>query len=268
VAHCALAPDLARHDALPQLKAAESSEHYLDLEYLGGRALPETRAGFHKLCAELEIAPERVGTLPYAVVEAAQRLTLAFAEHRAHPENEHVKMRCLVYAGQLAHYAADLHMPLHTTVHWDGRAQKKEGQGAQSYRSPRTGIHARIDALPTKLPYAAQFDALPAPEAHADMFALVKRELAASHALVDRAYALEPKLPALEAMSLESRAVRRFTVDRMHAAAKLIASLQLSAWRNSKGLKLPDWHDRAIYDSGFDEATIPPQPQADSAGDG
>ena len=60
-------------------------------------------------------------TLPYSIAEWTQRLTIAFAEHRNDPENPHVRAKCLVFAGILSHYAADLHMPLHTSIHWDGR---------------------------------------------------------------------------------------------------------------------------------------------------
>ena len=256
VAHCALDPDIERHDALPQLKAATSPEHYLDWGYLGDRKLPATRAEFIALCAELDLPPERVGYLPYALTEATQRLALAFAEHRADPSNEHVRMKCLVYAGRLAHYAADLHMPLHTTVHWDGRA------GAD-FESPRTGIHVNVDALPTKIPFDELFATLPEPKAHDDVFALVRRELKRSNALVDRVYELKGEIPAWDDVQLESEAVRAFTRGRMQAAAKLIASLHLTAWRLSADLSLPDWHDRTIYDAGFDESRIPPQPHVD-----
>ena len=259
VAHCALDPDLMRHDKLAQLKAAEYPHHYFDQEHLGDAPLPKTRAELIARCHELDVAVGRVGFLPYALVEATQRLTLAFAEHRANPDNAHVRMKCLVYAGRLAHYAADLHQPLHTTVHWDGRAEPPD------YESPRTGIHVRIDALPTKLTYAELFaEPLSTPTAHDDVFALVKRELAASFALVDRAYALEADMPAHDEMSLDAAPVRRFTIERMRAAAGLIAALQLSAWRQSEDLSLPAWHERGIYDDGFDETKIPPQPQRDA----
>lgn len=254
VAHMSLDPDVLRHDDLPQLKAMESPEHYFDWEWIADAELPEHRQDLIVLCAEREIPIGRVGFLPYAVTEAAQRLTVAFAEYRRQPDSEHVRAKCLMYAGRLAHYAADLHQPLHTTVHFNGRAD-------EDFRSPHSGIHAKVDALPTKVPYAQIYDQpLAAPAPTADVFGRVVDELRASHARVDRVYALEAQLPAWDDLGELDEPIRQFTIDRMHAAAELIAALQLSAWHNSAKLDLPHWLDREVHDAGFDESRVPPQP--------
>ncbi len=87
-------------------------------------------------------------------------------------------MKCLVYAGRLAHYAADLEQPLHTTVDYDGRTQAAKDAKNKTFKSPHTGIHTKVDALPTKMPYDQLFkDPLPAPQARDDVFALVQEEL-------------------------------------------------------------------------------------------
>jgi hypothetical protein len=83
-------------------------------------------------------------TLPYAIAEWTERLSIAFAEHRKYPANPYIQNKCLVYAGFLAHYAQDLCMPLHTTIHHDGRANP-DGS------TPKTGIHPRVDSLVEKL---------------------------------------------------------------------------------------------------------------------
>ncbi len=75
---------------------------------------------------------------------------------------------------------------------------------------------------------------------------------------------MEDDFSAWDDLSLKSKAARQFTIDRMHAAAKLIAALELSAWRNSAHVDLPRWLDRDIYDKGFDESKIPPQPNQSS----
>ena len=84
------------------LRDAERPEHYLDVELLDGRQLPNTRAGLIQLCAELNVEPSRVGSVVYAIAEWTERLTLAFAEHRKWPDVEPLKLKCLLYAGLLA----------------------------------------------------------------------------------------------------------------------------------------------------------------------
>lgn len=124
----------------PQLTDREEPDHYIDLELLRGESLPEKRHAYLELCQKLNQKPAQVGYLPYAIAEHAQQLTVAFAEYRRFPEHPAIQMKVQVYAGLLAHYAADLSMPLHTTIHFNGRADPITGQ------SPKTGIHARIDA--------------------------------------------------------------------------------------------------------------------------
>ncbi|HEX7009721.1 MAG TPA: hypothetical protein VF184_07045 [Phycisphaeraceae bacterium] len=254
IAHLALDPDVVRSPRLPQLKAAEGPEHYLDLELLQGQPLPEDRYAYLKLCQQLEVDPARAGFLPYAIIERAQRLAMAFAEHRQEPDSEPIRIKCLVYAGLLAHYTADLHMPLHTTIHFNGRV------GADG-RSPRSGIHDRVDALPTKLPYAVLF-AQPMPPLRApdDLAGFVVEELLRSHALVDRVYELEPGIPDLSDMELRDPRVRDFTIERMRDAARFTAEVFWSAWRLSADLDPPRWLDRQAFDEAFDPQHVPPQP--------
>ena len=56
VAHGSIDPDVAKHRAAPQLRETEEPEHYLDLELLQGRPLPQTRNEYRALCAEMNSA--------------------------------------------------------------------------------------------------------------------------------------------------------------------------------------------------------------------
>src|SRR5262245_49838756 len=144
VAHTSFDPDVAKNRAAPMLSDEESPEHYIDSELLAGKPLPEKRYAFIALCTQAKLEPDRVGLVPYSTAEWTERLAVAFAEHRRWPDNPFIRSKCLVYAGFLAHYAGDLTQPLHTTIHFDGRA-RPDGS------SPRSGIHNKVDALIERL---------------------------------------------------------------------------------------------------------------------
>ena len=254
IAHGSLDPDVFKHPALEQLNHCEAPEHYLDIEMLKGEELPPLRHDFVKLCQELEVDPTKAGMLPYAIAEWHQRLTIAFAEYRANPDNEHIKAKCLVYAGILSHYTGDLHMPLHTSIHWDGRHE--EGVPYE-----RTGIHNKIDALPTKIPYNQIFsEPLPTALVAQDPFGFTVDELKKSNALVDRAYELEGRYPDWDDLELNDDEVRAFTLDRTRAAAAYTSDMFLTAWRNSANVNPPFWLDRSVFDETLNPDEVPPQP--------
>ena len=238
-AHCSLDPDLFTHPIAPAaLHGAEAPEHYFDVELLAGAAPPATRYEFLALCARKGLKGDKVGLLPYAVTEWTGRLTVALAEHRANPDNPHVRTKCLVYAGILSHYAEDLCQPLHLTVHWDGRA-KADGT------SPRTGIHKRVDALLGKLRFdkAAVLKGV-RPEAFDKLLPAVLAEIGRGHRLVDRVYEIEKHLPAMDKPLAGNTPAGRFAAERLTAAVRFTASLHATAWKDSRTIKLPSWYTR------------------------
>lgn len=238
MAHCACDPDLFKQRPFSQARAQEYPEHYIDLELLGATPLPATREGFIGLCARKGLAPKKVGFVPYAVAEWTQKLALVFAEHRKWPDNASIRHKCGVYAGVLAHYAADLCQPLHTTIHYNGRAGK-DGS------SPRTGIHQKVDALLGKVKESAVVvpDSVQ-PVADKDLMKGVLAELAASHALVDSVYAIEDVLPTEQQSFEKHPRAARFAKERLRASVEFLAGLYLWAWRISEEITLPEWHER------------------------
>jgi hypothetical protein len=236
VVHCSVDPDLLRNPAVPHLAERERAEHYLDVERLGPVALPKGRAELQAILAEKRLDPESVGFVPYAVVEWTERLALAFAEHRRWPDNRHIQLKSLVIAGILAHYAADMTQPLHTTVHYDGLVRGDEA-------SPRTGIHWHTDALLQRYGVLLEETDIPEPiSLYPNTVTGVHRAFWESHALVGTVYELEgsivgdPEQPPRELLD--------FTRERARAAAGLVGSLFLTAWEHSGRILLPAWLDR------------------------
>jgi len=230
-------PDLMRNRSLPQLRDRESPDHYLDLELLQGKELPDMRSGFLRFLGSQEpsLDPSQVGTLPYSVVEVTQRLTLAFAQLRRQLADEHLQAKVMISAAYVAHYATDLCQPLHTTIHHDGRA-------LQDYSSPLTGIHQQVDALFGRLqPQNENRDESLVPRVLKPIFPAVVEELERSHAEVDRVYELEGDLMPLEADGEPSARLRAWTRERYRASVLFTSSLILTAWRESADLQIPEW---------------------------
>jgi hypothetical protein len=225
VAGIAVDPDLFKDSTLPQLKKAEGPEHFIDLERLAGHALPNDRRAYWALCGTLGTNAFEIGFLPYAVIEWNQRLTIALAEYRAWPNDTAIRMKCLVYAGIMSHYAGDMTQPLHVTIHFNGRAMP---DGSVQLH----GIHGKVDGLLTTIPDST-LPATPAAHAFPSLFDSVGAVLRSSASLVDTVYRL--------GMLDSPDAWRGFTAERLRATALLISDLLLTAWEKSALEKLPQW---------------------------
>jgi hypothetical protein len=240
IAHLSIDPDMMRNPAAPRLSASIAPEHYIDVELLQGRKPPKLRSQYVRMLGELKVAPDQAGFLPYALTEWTEALTIAFAEHRKWPDNPHIRIKCLVYAGYLAHYAGDLHQPLHTTIHFNGRAV--DG------KSPNSGIHAKVDDLLHRF----KLDDIEVDREKLrgfdDAFASVLAEIDASHKLVDKVYELEPLLPGVKQKVELDPKVRAFALERAAASTKLTATLMLTAWEKSAKVVIPAYMDRAAQD--------------------
>jgi hypothetical protein len=253
IAHVSLDSDAFTRPIAPEeLHEAEASEHYFDLELLGGQPIPPTRYAFIDFCATRGLKPNEVGLLPYAIQEWTQRLTVALAEHRKWPDDPAIQAKCLVYAGLLAHYAADGCQPLHLTIHWGGRAL---ADGS----SPRSGIHNRLDALPAKLGLSPKelAEGLAA-QPFSELFPAILAEIDRSRRWIDRVYELEAQLPPMDSDQVLTAEVAELAQDRMRAAAVFVASLYLTAWQDSRRIELPSWH--RAFPAATQPATAATQP--------
>lgn len=256
ISHGASDPDVIKQRDLVELRTTEYPNHFIDIEMLDGAELPRIRLEFYKLCYDRKLDPEKVGTLPWAVIEWTQRLTYAFAEHRAYPDNPYIRNKCLVYAGILAHYLADTTHPLHTTIHWDGRVA---GPGD---KSPRTGIHRKVDGLLRKLDVDASSLIVGIETApYADVREGFLEAFNASHALVDRVYELEQDIPEWEAAGIADAQVKAFALERARAAITFTARMYHTAWVQSAEFDMPEWNNRPRIDQpGVNHLFTPGRP--------
>jgi hypothetical protein len=230
LAHFAGDPDRWKNRDTPFLRAAEEGNHYLDLEDLEGKPLPGTnRFAGMEMMRNLKKEPNKVGMLPYAIAEGYERLACAFADYRKMPDSEAVKMKCLVYAGTLAHYTTDASMPLHTTMHFDGRVQ---ADGTKTQR----GIHARLDGFPEKNKLTPEEICRGLePREIGDVWAHVTKFLQESHTHIDRSYELD----AAGAFDKQTDESRKFVLERCRAGAQLTLDVWVAAWKKSAKLPAP-----------------------------
>lgn len=219
-------PDRWKNPSCKHLRAAEAPDHFLDLEDLQGNDLPSDRWKAIALLQKLKKDPAKVGFLPYAILENYDRLSCAFYDFRENSKDPIVQSKAIVYAGVLAHFTADLAMPLHTTRNYDGRPDK-DGKFLQK------GIHAKIDAFPERHGLTAEeirrgLKAKPID----DVWAHVLKTLRESHALVDKCYQLDQR-GEFDKPTKESR---QFILERCRVAAQLTMDLWYSAWLRSASM--------------------------------
>ncbi|MEJ7767924.1 MAG: zinc dependent phospholipase C family protein [Chitinophagaceae bacterium] len=97
----------------------EANRHYINAEILQTpfesvpKTLPEAVARYS------DSVVQKAGLLPWYIDQVFTRLTKAFAEKN--------KPYILFYAGDLAHYLGDAHVPLHTTLNHDGASTGQKG---------------------------------------------------------------------------------------------------------------------------------------------
>src|SRR5262249_52412002 len=113
----------------PALRPHELPEHYINLESFPGLTLNDRdRQRYFRAHPEI---PLNAGRAPWRIAELDQRLaTLATTLRRAalRPEEREAHTRLwLQTAGILAHYVADLGVPLHTTHNYDGQRTGQPG---------------------------------------------------------------------------------------------------------------------------------------------
>ncbi len=222
-------PDRWKNNAATFLKAAISPDHYFDLEYLEGKELPDHRYEALALLVELKQKPDRVGMLPYALMENFERLCCAFRDLRDFPDDAHIQAKCLVHAGNLSHYTGDCSMPLHTTKDYDGK-RTAEGKFIQK------GIHAKIDAFPEKFGLTAEEMARGlAPKEIADIWSYVKKTFMESHTHVARCYELD----AAGEFDKPTARSRAFILERCRVGTQFTMDLWYNAWLQSSSYTRP-----------------------------
>lgn len=229
-------PDRWKMRELPHLRNSVRPEHYVSLERLDGRELPDNRYAYITMLDREQLVPEGEpqwnGTLPYAIAELYQQLVAEFAFWRgAGGAEKHQAAENVIYtAGVLGHYLGDATQPLHTTVHhdgWDERAQANP----EGFRT-RRGLHSEFETrlVNRVVDETAVRERLrpPAPVS-GDPLEWASGLLQESHELVDDLYRLE-KQGKLTGSDTEGNT---FVTDRVARGAEVFRDVLYGAWLES-----------------------------------
>lgn len=109
-----------RPDIRRTTQPEEGSKHYLDMEYFGDSAVYVIPHNFQDAIAKYSLDTlNKYGTLPFVVLQNLQKLTDAFKAKNADS--------IIFYASDLCHYVADAHVPLHTSINYDGQMTGQHG---------------------------------------------------------------------------------------------------------------------------------------------
>jgi len=222
-------PDRWKRYDETMLRASERPNHYMDLERLDPKVkdirLPESRYEAIRLYLGKGWMPDKVGLLPYQIIDYYQRLKGVFAEYREDPSNVSIQKAAIAYAGILSHYAGDISQPLHLTIHYNGRVDK-DGNIISN-----EGIHFRFEGRLVD-EYIEAGDVARFAK-HPKVFKNVWREIIGmmlrSHSFMEGVYELDDR----GLLENPDESSKEFVSRRLADGVWFVASLWYTAWAES-----------------------------------
>lgn len=115
-----IARNAPRPDQRRSYDTTEAPKHFIDIEAFGDSA--EWKMPVNRLEAIRKYGKDslmKYGYLPYQVIEVYNRLTDAFKSGN--------RDSIIFYATDLGHYIGDAHVPLHTSINYDGQLTNQRG---------------------------------------------------------------------------------------------------------------------------------------------
>jgi hypothetical protein len=112
--------DAARPDIRRNTDSTEATKHFIDIEAYGENAIRKMPLEWEsalKIYAKDSLL--KYGYVPYQVIFTQQKLVEAFKTKN--------KDSIVFYAADLGHYIGDAHVPLHTTLNYDGQLTDQKG---------------------------------------------------------------------------------------------------------------------------------------------
>jgi len=226
-------PDRWRSPAEPELNAAQSPEHFIDLELADALGpLPHRRLDFEAKVFAAGERPEKIGLQPWAATEVWERLKAALRAYRQlaaeHRDTRPVEQAAIFYAGWLGHYVGDGSQPLHTSIQYNGWV----GPNPHGYTTSHQ-IHWQFEGtfVGANIHEPEIRERMSPPRAiGGDMFDAYVTYLRRTATHVERVYQLEKEGGFVGAGTAESR---EFTAKRLAAGASMLRDMIYTAWVDS-----------------------------------
>ena len=253
VAAMAILPDMWRGASEPFSKIEEDPNHgWFREQFAGIRPIPRSRYEFViALYRERERIkardPERAqrmnirwtGTLPYAAMEAYDRLVAGLRQwrrlHAAGQETRFIEQALAFDVVRLGHYIGDGAMPLHVSVHHDGW----QGDNPNGY-TREASVHGRFESEYVDRIALTEQDIIPrigqTGRQGGDLFDGVLAYLDQSGLSVERLYQLDKKGAFTNPADQDARTM---IYDRTTAAATMLRDMLQRAWLESGSASKP-----------------------------
>lgn len=229
--------DRAERNADPALDGVNAPNHFIDMELVAPAVLtaalaaPDRYAYFDTL-KRAGVEGNKMGFLPFRILELSQRLREDFRQWRAAPDSQTrawVQARVIDDAGLLGHYVADGSNPAHTTVQFNGWT----GPNPNGYATDHN-FHYRFETQYVQT-HVTTADVMPEVSRTARVFPDLRRAiddyLMASNGQVERMYQLDKAHP-FNATTTDP-ADKAFVVSRLAAGAQMLRDLWYTAWVTS-----------------------------------
>lgn len=115
-----LVQNAPRPDQRRNQDSTEATKHFIDFEMYGDDAAHKMPMDWKKAIQKYsKDSLLKYGYVPYHIIYMQEKLTQAFKMKN--------KDSILFYAADLGHYIGDAHVPLHTTVNYDGQLTNQKG---------------------------------------------------------------------------------------------------------------------------------------------
>jgi len=230
-------PDRWRNPGMVESNEAWQYDHFIDLEAVPDGALdaPDRFAWLLTLKQAGIAEPQKLGLLPFRIIELTERLTQEFGEWRQATDPQvrgFLERRIINDAGILGHYVADGANPHHSTIHFNGWAADKPNP--EGYTTDRT-FHRRFESdyvsshiEPADVGAAAATPARVIDDVRGGVIAYLRQ----TNDNVRRLYDLEKIEPFSD--STKAAGHRAFTLDRLATGAAMLRSIWYTAWKRSQ----------------------------------
>lgn len=240
----AIAPDQRKHAV-----EEEAPRHFIDIDQYGEYPFPDFPREWDSAVAKYtEDTLQQYGIVPWHTVSVYHWLVKAMREH----DGEAI----IRLSGDLGHYVADAHVPLHTTLNYNGQLTGQVGiHGFWESRLPElfgnsyNYVVGKADYIED--PQEAMWEAVLESHRLVDSVLSIEKALSKSFPQ-DQQYTFEErgssvqKQPSREYSRAYHEAMNGMVERRMRAAIHLTGSLWYSAWIDAGQPDLSDLQERPL----------------------